>query len=149
VSAIQSQRRPYWIRINLKSKNTWSEPHREHVCQFKMCRPIRVKGCHTGFRIDLKCNTTWSGPHWEHLCQVWSISLSAILEKKFKMCQPFRGQGGHTVLDFGSTFKVTTLGQDLIRNICAKCEIDPITKGRRTPRHEQKKLADRTYLKFK
>jgi len=59
------------FRIDLRSNNTWLEPHREHLCQlrskylpsilenkFKMCWPIRGRGGHIGFQIDLKCNNT-------------------------------------------------------------------------------------------
>jgi len=43
------------------------------------------------------------------------------------MRQPIRGQDGH--IGFWIDIKVTTLGRDPIRNICAKFGIDPCSRS--------------------
>jgi len=91
-----------------------------------MCQPIRGQGAYIGFRIGLKSNNTWLGPHKEHLWQFWSRSLQPFLRSSKYVSQ---SEARAAILDFGSTEKVTTLGWDLIRNICGKFGVDPFSRS--------------------
>jgi len=92
-----------------------------------MCQPIRGQGGHIGFWIGLKCNNTQSGPHKEHLWQVWSRSLQPFFRRSSKCVR--QSEARVAILDFGSVYKVTTLGQELIRNICGKFGVDPFSRS--------------------
>jgi len=83
-----------------------------------MCQLIRGQGGHLGYRIHLKSINTWSGPNKEHLCQVWSRSLQPFLRRSSKCVS--QSEAMVAILDFRSLYKVTTLGQDHVRNISGK-----------------------------
>jgi len=51
----------------------------------------------------------------------------AVLEKKYKCVS--QSEARAAILDFESTCKVTTLGQELIRNICGKFGVDPFSRS--------------------
>jgi len=101
------------------------DPVRNLKKKFKMYQPIRGQGSHIGFQIGLKSNNTWSGPHKEHMRQVWSRSVQPFLRRSRKCVS--KSEARVAILDFGSTLKVTTRGQDLIRNICGKLGVYPFS----------------------
>ena len=58
----------------------------------------------------------------EHLYPIWSQSVELLGTRGLKC--PSQIEARAAILDVGSARKITTLGRDLIRNICTKLEVN-------------------------